>query len=124
MVKLLIQPIVENAIVHGISQVPSLTGILMVKVRQEVDDIIISVADNAGKINLEYIEAIMEKKESISGAYGLKNVNERIKLYFGEMYGLQYKKEIHKDGSIWSVAEIHIPKIEYKEHEMQISMKK
>lgn len=124
MVKLLIQPIVENAIVHGISQVPSQTGILIVKVRQEAEDIIISVADNAGKINLEYIKAIMEKKENLSGAYGLKNVNERIKLYFGEMYGLQYKKEIHKDGSIWSVAEIHIPKIEYKEHEMQLSMKK
>lgn len=108
-IKLIVQPIVENAIIHGIAQRPERSGRLIIEARREENGVVILVCDNAAAIDLERVRAILDRAGNTSGAYGLKNVDERIKLHFGEKYGLQYRKAIRTDGTVWTVAEINIP---------------
>ncbi|MDF2961638.1 MAG: hypothetical protein K0S39_3373 [Paenibacillus sp.] len=85
MVNLSIQPLVENAIVHGIDQKEEGKGKLTITVRACKDSIEFVVEDNGPGIDKELQDDILIKQ---SKGYGLKNVNERIKLVFGEEYGI------------------------------------
>lgn len=85
---LIIQTIVENAIIHGLED--QSFGRLEIHVEREKDDIIIKVADNGigmteGKLNLINTSINSLKLESESG---LRNVQKRIKLYYGMQYGI------------------------------------
>ena len=88
-VKLSLQPLVENAIYHGIKEKTD-KGIIRIFGTAEGEVIKITVADDGIGFNDHECNQIFaetsEKTERKS--YGLKNVNERIKLYFGPEYGL------------------------------------
>ncbi|WNR46287.1 sensor histidine kinase [Paenibacillus roseipurpureus] len=92
--KLTIQPLVENAIYHGLKTKGSL-GLLTVTGEIVDHKIKIVVADDGVGMDAERLEAIVKKAASSQEAvgYGFKNVNDRIQLYFGEEYGLQIKSE-------------------------------
>lgn len=92
--KLSLQPIVENAIKHGISEKEGV-GHIRISGRRERDLIIISILDNGIGFNDKDI-TIRSSSHSISSGYGLKNVNERIKLEYGNDYGLFVESEIDK----------------------------
>ncbi len=77
--KMTIQPIVENAIVHGLK--PRNGGSLLVQVTEEEDHIVIRVTDDGVGMNLARQSSLLDQ-ESSSG-FGLKNVRERLELYFG-----------------------------------------
>lgn len=83
--KLSVQPLVENAIYHGIRQIPS-KGMILVDCRSEQQRIIISVEDNGPGFPGEKLDTLLEKGGT---SYGLSNVNQRIKLYFGSAYGIR-----------------------------------
>lgn len=90
--KIILQPLIENAIYHGIKAKPG-QGIIEVLSEKRGNSIELEVRDNGDGIsaeNLERLNAILAGTESSEvGGYGLRNVNQRIKLVFGENYGLK-----------------------------------
>lgn len=93
--KLTIQPLVENAIYHGLKTKGSL-GLLKVTGEIVEGKIKIIVSDDGGGMLPERLEALVKKPESAEQAvgYGLRNVNDRIQLYFGDDYGLQIESQL------------------------------
>jgi two-component system sensor histidine kinase YesM len=92
--KLLIQPIIENSIYHGFSQIPD-EGEINITVGKDGDDLIYHIFDNGYGISEEKISSIMsgKTKSKHSSGVGIKNVNERIKIYYGEKYGINIESE-------------------------------
>lgn len=88
-IKLILQPLVENAIYHGLKPL-NRKGLIQVDVEHDADYIYLKVKDNGVGIEesklLEIRQGIKEK-EAYKG-YGLYNVNQRVRLYYGESYGL------------------------------------
>lgn len=91
--KLILQPMVENAIKHGISSLERM-GHIVINVYGEGDSIVYEVIDDG--IGFEPAEDIITKKRdpSKTGGYGLKNVDERIKLEYGAQYGVSISSKI------------------------------
>ncbi|MGN0637652.1 MAG: sensor histidine kinase [Huintestinicola sp.] len=91
---LVIQPVVENAFVHGIESCKD-NGRIDIKVYYSGDNVIIDVKDNGSgmsKEKLRELEAKLRRNDTSSGkSIGLTNVNKRIKMYHGERYGLTIK---------------------------------
>jgi two-component system sensor histidine kinase YesM len=93
--KLTIQPLVENAIYHGLKTKGSL-GLLKVTGEIVEGKIKIIVSDDGVGMLPERLEALVKKPESPEQAvgYGLRNVNDRIQLYYGDDYGLQIESQL------------------------------
>ncbi|MBQ1424270.1 MAG: sensor histidine kinase, partial [Lachnospiraceae bacterium] len=85
--KITLQPIIENAIYHGINGLVD-DGEIIISVRSDGDDIVMSVEDNGTGMSEEQIDAIMNKEHSDRAGIGIKNVNDRLKIYFGSAYGI------------------------------------
>ena len=85
--KITLQPIIENAIYHGINGLVD-EGSILVTVRSDGEDILFTVEDNGMGMDEEQIEAIMSKERSDHAGIGIKNVNDRLKIYFGAGYGI------------------------------------
>ncbi|MBR1585150.1 MAG: sensor histidine kinase [Clostridia bacterium] len=86
--KITLQPILENAIYHGINGLVD-DGEIRVSVTSEGDDVVFTVSDNGSGMRQEQIDAIMSKERSDQAGIGIKNVNDRLKIYFGSNYGLE-----------------------------------
>ncbi len=85
--KLTLQPIVENAFHHAFNLEDEL-NLITLKATIESDNLIIEIQDNGKGIDLE-----KDKNRSKgSTGIGLENIDERIKLYFGEKYGIFFEK--------------------------------
>ena len=82
MPKLLIQPLVENAIIHGLEP-KSDSGELIIRGYKNGDDICFDIIDNGDGIS---------KKNSSSTGIGMSNVDRRIKLHYGERYGVKLER--------------------------------
>ena len=111
-IKLSLQPLIENAIYHGVKRKRGL-GKITIKGFQVNDTIHLEVMDNGNGIEpvklqeiLQEIEASYQEKKKNLGI-GLKSVNERIKIHFGNKYGLT----IASEPSCGTVVSITIPKI-------------
>ena len=106
--KLMLQPLVENAIYHGMEFMDG-DGLIMVKAWREEDELYLSVADNGLGMTEDKVEMILTGKSSSGNGrgsgIGVKNVNERIKLYFGEAYGLTIDSEPDEGTKVT----IHLP---------------
>lgn len=90
--KLMLQPLVENAIIHG-TEKAVVKGIIAVNGRINGDKIEISVKDNGPGTNVKVINSYLTGgKTSLknSDGFGIKNVDQRIKIHFGENFGLYY----------------------------------
>jgi two-component system sensor histidine kinase YesM len=100
MPKVLLQPIIENAILHGIKNM-SHDGELWIKVKHTEGKLIISVEDNGYRIpDIGMLNAILQGKECNKG-FGIINVQKRIQLHFGESYGLQYMLRVDQGIRAW-----------------------
>lgn len=112
--KLMLQPLVENAIYHGMEFMDG-DGMIMVKAWRKEDELYLSVADNGlGMTEDKVLMILMGKSTSGNGrgsGIGVKNVNERIKLYFGEAYGLTIDSEPDEGTTVI----IHLPAKDEKE---------
>lgn len=94
--KIILQPIVENAIKHGVSQVRR-HGMITVRGYRKGDDVYLEVSDNGC--------GFRQKSSHIHGSgYGLRNVNERIQLEYGSEYGISVQS-IEGEGT---TVQIHI----------------
>ncbi|MBB6673821.1 cache domain-containing sensor histidine kinase [Cohnella nanjingensis] len=90
MLNLMLQPIVENAIDHGIDLKTDGRGILTISGTLDGDQVVIVIEDNGPGIEPELKERLLSNH---STGYGLKNVHERIRLFFGERYGITIQSE-------------------------------
>ena len=97
--KLVIQPIVENAFQHGIKGKMK-EGIIEITGQESEQEFLIEVTDNGEGMLEDKLVALnkemgeIEKEEGSSGSIGLSNVNSRIKLYFGMEYGLEISSRL------------------------------
>ncbi|WP_171686408.1 sensor histidine kinase [Paenibacillus planticolens] len=103
--KLLLQPILENAIIHGFYAKESM-GIIKIKGEKQEDQLIITITDNGKGMEQRTMEALLQenKVESLCGI-GIANVNDRIRLNYGEAYGL----EIHSEPGIGTEVIVTLP---------------
>nr|WP_275298425.1 sensor histidine kinase [Clostridium sp. YIM B02555] len=85
-IKLIIQPFIENAMIHGLEPKAG-DGEINIIGKLEGDEIVFVIEDNG--IGVEDIN-------KFNSGYGIKNVQERIELYYGEEYGVTFESEINK----------------------------
>jgi two-component system sensor histidine kinase YesM len=95
--KLTLQPIVENAIVHGLSDKIGMGKIRIIGTKQE-GKIELKVEDNGCGISQEKLKEFREQGNIARNhrGIGVNNVNQRIRLFFGEQYGLRFTSEVGK----------------------------
>ena len=112
--KLMLQPLVENAIYHGMEFMDG-DGEILVKAGLKEGKLCFLVADNGLGMTGEQVEQILSGKPHASSrrgsGIGVKNVNERIRLYFGEEYGLSIDSEPDEGTRI----RICLPAVSYQE---------
>ena len=91
-IKLVLQPIIENAIYHGLKYKDS-KGFLIVRGYREGEKAVLEVEDNGVGMDEETLSHIFEKHKVNyhSNGVGVYNVQKRLKLYYGEEYGIVYK---------------------------------
>ena len=85
--KITLQPIIENAIYHGINGLVD-EGEIIIRVQPDGDDIIATVEDNGVGMEPEQIAAIFSRDTDSKSGIGIKNVNDRLKIWFGDAYGI------------------------------------
>lgn len=89
---IILQPFVENAIVHGIAEKPDIESCeIRICARREEQDIVFSVQDDRPGVDVKEMQK--ETQQDIRTAqhgYGVRNINFRLKLCFGEKYGVTY----------------------------------
>lgn len=104
--KLVLQPIVENAIYHGIKERKG-AGYIKIDIKEQDDSLYLMVSDDGKGISKENVYLLKEKlhtltildkkeKESIDFGYGMMNVQARIKLTYGKDYGITLESNADK----------------------------
>ena len=101
---LILQPLVENAIEHGIDPDENGEGVITIRGKKDGSHILLSVSDNGIGMDDETAAAILTR---LSKGYGVRYVNERIMLYYGESYHLTVESTLKKGTTIT----IRIPQI-------------
>ena len=114
--KLTLQPLIENSVIHGFidKRQQVYKGSIWVHAFRKYDnarDLYIEILDNGNGISEENLTFIIEningESQHVKGI-GLKNINERIRLYFGEEYGI----EINSKENYYTRVVLHLPAIE------------
>lgn len=108
-IKLIIQPLLENAIYYGVEAMDG-DGEILVMGYEKEGDIYIDIVDNGIGMPPEQVEHLLtdgnyERKRKRGSGIGLRNVDQRIKLYFGQDYGLRIKSE----PDVGTKITIHLP---------------
>lgn len=96
-----LQPLVENSVLHGIKPLRGRRGKIIVRFLSEGDDILLCIIDNG--VGLEQKSFFSQK----GSGYGIRNVTERIKLYFGKEYDVRIQPREDEEGTC---AIVRIPK--------------
>ncbi|MBO7676129.1 MAG: histidine kinase [Erysipelotrichaceae bacterium] len=103
-IKQILQPLVENALTHGFLE-ENIYGQIVIRSFIEGDYLVLSLSNNGSEADLEVINKLLNNDEELSKKhYGIRNVNERLKMYYGEDSGLSYRIE---DGM--TIVEIRLP---------------
>jgi len=91
-IKVILQPIVENAIYHGIKKKKG-PGLITITAREEGKDLILRVSDNGIGMDRDTLRALLEPAPPgrEGRGVGVRNVHERLQLYFGKSYGLSFE---------------------------------
>ncbi|NOW06630.1 cache domain-containing sensor histidine kinase [Clostridium beijerinckii] len=99
---LLLQPVVENAFVHGLEERKE-KGTILIRLYNEGRQLIIQVEDNGIGIEEEKLKMLNEtlnKVEDESKSIGMRNVNKRIKIHYGNEYGVKIESEFKVGTSV------------------------
>lgn len=116
-VKLSLQPLIENAIYHGMESMDG-DGILLIRGYKKGNDIFLEVADNGLGMPEEVVETLLTKSRKVNqkgSGIGFRNVHQRIQLYFGEAYGLQIQSEPDEGTTV----RIYLPAVQFDENDMK-----
>jgi two-component system sensor histidine kinase YesM len=119
--KLILQPIIENAIYHGIKMKRE-EGRISLRAYENGEFMVFEIQDTGIGMTEDTLNALNNTLKNNSGekleSYGLRNVNERIKIYFGKDYGLSFTSEF----GIGTKVEVKIPKIMEVENNAKSSL--
>lgn len=105
--KITLQPIIENAINHGLDLLVD-EGRITVRVYPDGEDIVFTVQDNGVGMSEEQVSSILHQDPKDRTGIGIKNVNDRLQIYFGKQYGLRITSEL----DVGTCVEIRMPKIQ------------
>lgn len=109
-IKLIIQPLLENAIYYGMEYMDG-EGEIHIRAYTSGGDLFIEVEDNGLGMPQEQVDKLLTddtETRSKGSGIGLKNVHQRIQLYFGSEYGLEITSEPDEK----TIVRIHLPKTE------------
>ena len=114
-VKLILQPVAENSIYHGMEFMDG-DGEILVKAELKDGDTVLTVEDNGLGMTQETVEKLLSgtgphAPSRRGSGIGVRNVHERIRIYFGEPYGL----EIHSEPDEGTRVTIRMPAVPYSE---------
>ena len=109
--KITLQPIIENAIYHGIDRMVD-EGRIEIRIFPDHEKIVLEVEDNGVGMTEEQCQEILQKDSGDKAGIGIKNVNDRIKIYFGEEYGITIRSELDEGTCVT----ITMPKITEKDY--------
>lgn len=112
-IKIILQPLIENAVIHGIFEKPSKSGCLNISTRCRQDDIYITIQDDgvgmdAQTLTKNFTPSVSGEIADTTGGYGVRNIHDRMKLAYGEIYGLSCTSTIGKGTTVT----VHIPAID------------
>lgn len=112
---IILQPFVENCIVHGIAENPEIAECnIHVQIQRDGKDILLCVKDDGPGMTAQQMEdAVSMDSRKLEKGYGIKNINFRIKLCFGEEYGVRYESVLGEGTSAY----IRIPAMTVEEAE-------
>lgn len=116
---IILQPFVENAILHGFAENPA-RGVCNIRIEawREGDDVVFLVQDDGPGMTEAQIESIFrENTVRQSSGYGVKNIQSRIRLSFGENYGVTYRNTKEAGTAVY----IRIPALTPEEAEKRLS---
>ncbi|KAA8745389.1 sensor histidine kinase [Paenibacillus sp. UASWS1643] len=90
--KIMLQPLIENAILHGIMERDSEKGEIQVSAKEEKGDLLVEVKDNGIGMEKEMLKYVLNNRAMSkgTGGFGIWNIQERIKLNYGSQYGLSF----------------------------------
>lgn len=118
--KLMLQPLVENAIYHGMEFMDGdgeilIQASLLEEAKEQEQYLCLVIRDNGLGMTKERVESLFTNTSHVpsgrGSGIGVRNVNERIKLYFGEYYGLTIESEPDEGTTI----RIYLPAVSYSE---------
>ena len=101
-IKMIIQPLIENSIYHGLSECNG-NGKIIIQALQANDNLIITVSDNGIGIDDDKLKALndyINDKNNLFNGIALRNINKRLKLNYGEEYGLEVTSILGKGTSM------------------------
>lgn len=86
-----LQPLVENAILHGINEKPDKRGHIRITGTLEAADAVLEVSDDGVGIDEGRRASLLDPSDTHRTGFGIRNIHERFRLYYGEPYGLSFQ---------------------------------
>ncbi len=115
--KLIVQPIVENAVYHGMERMYG-DGEILIRAYTSQKELYISIRDNGRGMSREQLETLLDVTQEVptkkGNGLGVRNVHERIQLYFGKQYGLTIESAIDAGTEVL----LHLPAVMYTGREL------
>jgi len=117
-IKIILQPILENSILHGILENRDKQGgIIKLTGRLENDTILLIVQDDGVGMTKERVaELLMDTGTIKNHGYGVRNINDRIKLCYGQRYGLTYYSSLGEG----TLVEVRIPSLKEGDYPLKL----
>lgn len=112
MIKIILQPIIENAVLHGICEREDKSGTIVIRGWQEGNDVYITVTDNGVGMDAEKTASMFSPNLSTetaptSSGYGLQNISDRLRL----AYGLDFGLSCESTPKVGTTVTVHIPAV-------------
>ncbi len=97
--KLLLQPIVENSIIHGFKGKKT-DGFIKIENSVKGDKIVIIISDNGNGMDLSIVNEAEKNTDLKFSGIGISNVDDRIKLYYGDEFGLKISSKLNEGTTV------------------------
>lgn len=113
--KITLQPIIENAITHGLDLLVE-SGHIEIEVCRDGEDILFKVSDDGIGMAPEQVAELLKNEPSDRTGIGIKNVNDRLRIYFGPQYGLSIDS-VPDEGTVVTIRMPCVPEDREGEYE-------